>query len=347
LNQKKTRKTIWVSAAAIIILVSGLFAFRYYNAYRYHVEKQTRFMMDTFVTIYAIGPGERVSDAVRAAFERMQAVNDKFSTQNPEGAVYAFNHENTPISDPEIVHVVEKALDIARKTDGAFDITIQPLIELWGFYGDHPALPDTGAVQACLKNTGYRFLHIRAGRLIKERPEIKIDLGGIAKGHAIAEAVAALKTHGISSALIDAGGDVYALGRRGEAPWTIGIRDPRGEGIIGTVEVEDLAVMGSGDYQRFFMKDGQRFHHIFDPKTGFPARGVQSTTLLYADPMLADAWNTAIFVLGEEKGLAMIEQMPGIEAMMVTSEGKVRYSSGLANALNMNANAKTLITRRQ
>jgi thiamine biosynthesis lipoprotein len=143
-----------------------------------------------------------------------------------------------------------------------------------------------------------------------------------------------LKFNGVSSALIDAGGDVYGLGKKGSKLWRVGIKDPRGEGILGYVEVEDMAVMGSGDYERFFIKDGKRYHHIFNPKTGYPTEGVQSVILIYNDPVLAQAWTKIPFIKGSEKGLERLEKIPNIEAIIITESGKILYSSGLKHSLN-------------
>lgn len=317
----------------VVLLVLAFIGVRAYNAYRFHLEKQTRFMMDTYVTVYAVGPEKRTSRAVDLALDRMQAVDAKFNMLNTDSPIYAFNREGVPISDQEILDVVRVALDVARKSGGAFDVTISPLAELWGFYGGSPHLPQEQEIKDCLNKIGYRYLAISNGRLEKRKEGIRIDLGGIAKGYAITQAVEVLKAEGVTSALIDAGGDVYALGKRGGKLWKVGIRSPRGEDLLGYVEVEDLAVMGSGDYERFFMKDGKRYHHIFNPKTGYPAEGLSGTTLVHPDPLVADAWNTAIFVLGPKRGLEIVEKIPGMEAIMVTTDGKILYSSGLKNAL--------------
>ena len=341
------RKYLIVVAMLAVALFAGAFTVRSYNMHRFHVEKQTRFMMDTFVSMYVVGPPALAAKAIKAAFERMQAVSDKFNNRDPKGPIYAFNHQGTPITDPEILHVAQTALEISEKTGGAFDITVEPLIELWGFYGDKPALPDNSAIQACLQHIGYRHLNIERGVMTKDDPATRIDMGGIAKGYCVSQAAAVLRNMGIESALIDAGGDVFALGRRGEELWKVGIRSPRGNDILGYMEVENLAVMGSGDYERFFEHEGKRYHHIFDPRTGYPAEGLQGATLLHADPMLADAWNTAVFVLGEKKGRALVETLPGMEVVMITDTNDVRVTSGLANALQFNSETNLSIARRQ
>lgn len=341
------RKKRYLAATIAVLLVVGAYSIRTYNRNRYHVEKQTRFMMDTFVSMYVVGPPELGSTAIKLAFERMQEVADKFNNLDPKSPIYAFNHHGTPITDPEILLVAEKALEVSRQTDGAFDITVEPLIELWGFYGDRPALPDHAAIEACLQHVGFRHLNIDGGVLTKDDPDIRIDMGGIAKGYCIGQAAAVLREQGIRSALIDAGGDVYALGKRGKDLWKVGVRSPRGNDILAWMEVENLAVMGSGDYERFFEDGGKRYHHIFDPRTGYPAEGINGASLLYADPMLADAWNTAVFVLGEREGCAMVEAISGMEVVMMNNKKDVRYTSGLEHALQINSKTPISMARRQ
>lgn len=289
--------------------------------------------MDTYVTVFAVGPKKTTSRAIDLALDRMQEIDTKFNSLNPKSQVYAFNHRNEPISDGEIVEVIRSALEIAQATGGAFDITVAPLVELWGFYGSSPRLPQEQEIKDCLARVGYQYLSLVNSRLEKTKMDVNIDLGGIAKGYAVSQAAKVLKEEGVGSALIDAGGDVYALGKKGSGLWKVGIKNPRADDLLGYVEVENLAVMGSGDYERFFEKDGRRYHHIFNPKTGYPTEGVSGITLLYPDPMAADAWATALFVLGPKKAFEMVEKTPGMEAMMVTSSGEILYSSGLRDAL--------------
>jgi thiamine biosynthesis lipoprotein len=171
--------------------------------------------------------------------------------------------------------------------------------------------------------------------LEKKKAGVKMDLGGIAKGYAVSQAAAVLRQNGVTSALIDAGGDIHAMGKKGRSPWKVGIKHPRKDGILGFLEVSDLSVMGSGDYERTFVKEGKRYHHIFNPKTGYPVEGLTGSTLVHPDPMLADAWNTAIFVLGAEKGMRRVEAYPRMAALMVTDAGEILYSTGLKDALTI------------
>ncbi len=329
---KKVR-LIFILIAVVFI---ALLAVRIYNSKRFHLGKQTRFMMDTYVTIYAVGSEKITSRAIELALDRMQEVDAKFNILNPKSPLYAFNHQGAPIYDKEILSLVRIALQICHESDGAFDITISPLVELWGFYGDSSRLPHEQEIKNCLSKIGYKYLTIiENGRLEKTKDTIRIDLGGIAKGYSVSQAAKVLKAEGVTSALIDAGGDVYALGKKGSKFWNVGIRSPRGEDLLGYMEVEDLAVMGSGDYERFFIKEGKRYHHIFDPKTGYPVEGLTGITVIYSDPIIADAWATALFVMGLEKGLEIVEKIPGMETIMVNASGEILYSSRLNNSLKV------------
>ncbi|PIP67945.1 MAG: hypothetical protein CO035_03575 [Candidatus Omnitrophica bacterium CG_4_9_14_0_2_um_filter_42_8] len=318
----------------IIVIFAALWAVRSYNERRFHVEKETRFMMDTYVTIYAVGPKAVTLKAINLALNRMQEIDTKFNSLNSKSPVYAFNHTLEPISDKEIIGLIQIALNVSETSGGAFDISIAPLAELWGFYNKDYYLPAPQEIKDCLANVGYQHLSLDKGKLSKDNMAVRIDLGGVAKGYAISEATKVLKSNGVASALIDAGGDVYGLGRKGSKLWRIGIKDPRGEGILGYVEVEDMAVMGSGDYERFFIKDGRRYHHIFDPKTGYPTQGVQSVILIYNDPVVAQAWTKIPFIMGPEKGLKRLEKIPDMEVIIITESGKILYSSGLKHSLN-------------
>jgi FAD:protein FMN transferase len=334
-KKKSFKKWMWLFAAVGIVILSTL-GVRLYHLHQFHLEKQTRFMMDSFVTVYAVGPESITVPAINSALDRLQEIDVKFSSRNPESPIYSFNEKGIPISDPEIIEVVRIALQVAEASDGAFDITVAPLIELWGFYKDKsPRLPGDDEIKRCLENVGFRYLVLSDGTLSKKKAAVKIELGGIAQGYAVAQAVAVLKQNGVTSALVDVSGDIFALGKKGRSPWKVGIKHPRKDGILGFIEVEDLSVLGSGDYERFFMKDGKRYHHIFNPKTGYPVEGLTGMTLVYPDPLMADAWDTALFVLGADKGMRMLEHYPGMEVVMVTESGEILYSTGLKNALTI------------
>jgi len=298
------------------------------------LEQQRRVMMTTDVTIYAYGRKPAVSKAIDRAFERMQEVADKFNAHNPNSPVFAFNQNGTPIKDKEILQLIKTALDISKQSQGAFDITVYPLVKLWGFYSENPdQIPQPDKISQALSQIGYKHLILTNEELKKDKKNISIDLGGIAKGYVVGQGIEALKKAGVNSAIIEAGGDLYALGRKLGKPWKIGIRHPRKEGLLGYIEVADQAVMGSGDYERFFIKGNKRYSHIIDPKTGYPAEETLGVTVIYSDPTIADAWGPALSILGPA-GLKIVEKIPGMEAIMVTNSDEILHTSGLRKLFN-------------
>jgi thiamine biosynthesis lipoprotein len=322
----RVKNNVWLVAAVVAAIgIAALWRAR--AGAPAAVQQQSRILMDTYCTIRAPG-GAAEQAAIGKAFARMREIDRRFNALNTNSPVAQFNAHGTPIADPDIVEVIREALEVSARTDGAFDITVQPLVELWGFYGKHPAVPAPERIEACRRTVGWRNLAIRDGQVVRLRDETRIDLGGIAKGYAVGEAVRVLKACGVRSALVDAGGDIYAYGRIEGRPWRVGIRRPRGEGILGVMELDDQSTAISGDYERYFEQDGVRYHHILDPATGYPARGVQMALVVSSNATLADAW-TKIFVLGPEKGLRCIEGVPGVSAMLVATNGECHYSPGL------------------
>jgi len=312
------------------------------------VRKQSRLLMDTYVTIQTPGRGPSVDSAIEAAFVRLDEISRKFNHLDTTSPVYAFNVREVPLTDPEIVEVVRAAIDVSEASGGAFDITVEPLVRLWGFYGDHPAVPEQRRIDSCLKLVGYRNLAVESGRVTKRSPETRIDLGGIAKGYALSEAARILRARGVQSAIIDIGGDVFAIGRKGKEKWRVGVRDPRGDSVLAVVAAEDLAAVTSGDYERFFWgmslvgsghdpdsskesghvpHDSVRFCHIIDPATGRPVRGAASATVLMRDPLTAQGWSKVLFIRGRD-ALPLIGQVGGIQGLLVTDKQEVISSAG-------------------
>jgi thiamine biosynthesis lipoprotein len=292
------------------------------------VRKQTRLLMDTYVTIQALGRAQVVDSAIDVAFVRLEEISRKFNHLDSTSPIHAFNTGDVPLTDPEIVEVVRAAIDVSEASGGAFDITVEPLVRLWGFYGDHPAVPEQRQMDSCLRLVGYRNLVVELGRVTKRNPETRIDLGGIAKGYALGEAARVLRAGGVQSGIIDIGGDVFAIGSKGREKWRIGVRNPRGEGVVAVVAAENLAAVTSGDYERcFFGPDSVRYCHIIDPATGCPARGAASATVLMRDPLTAQGWSKVLFIRGRD-ALSLIEQAGGIEGLLVTDKQEVIRSAG-------------------
>ena len=292
------------------------------------MRKQTRLMMDTYVTIEVLASAPSADSAIEASFARLEEISRKFNHLDSTSPVYAFNIRNVPLTDPELVEVVRAAVAVSEASGGAFDITVEPLVRLWGFYGDHPAVPEQRQIDSCLKFVGFKNLIIDSGRVTKRNPGTTIDLGGIAKGYALKEAARVLRADGVQSALIDIGGDVLAIGSKGGEKWRIGVRNPRGDDVVAVVAAEDLAAVTSGDYERFFFgPDSVRYCHIIDPATGWPAHGVASATVLMRDPLTAQGWSKVLFIRGRD-ALPLIEQVGGIEGLLVTDKQEIIRSAG-------------------
>ena len=241
----------------------------------------------------------------------------------------------------DIFAVVAAGLRYGELTAGAFDVTVGPLVALWDIKGDShlvPAPADQAATRALVDYGAVELDPARpAIRLLREG--MRLDLGGIAKGYAADRAVALLAEAGVKRALVDFGGNIHTLGRRSaDRPWRIGVQDPllrRGE-YLGILEVSDRAVVTSGVYERYFERDGVRYHHILDPTTGAPARtGLLSVTVVAEKSTDADALSTGVFVLGPERGMALVRTLAGVEVVLVTEDRHVIVSPGLAESFQL------------
>ena len=312
------------------------------------VRTTTRLLMGTLVSISTWQVPEAVeAEALSRAFDEMARVEALMSHHRPESVVSRVNA--TPrgawLAVPEeLAALLKLGLAVLRDSAGAFDMGLAPLTGLWGFSRQPPpeAPPGEAALSAWLRarppGPGIEVAGDRV-RLLHE--SVGLDLGGIAKGWAIDRAVMVLRRAGIENALVNAGGDMRALGGKGAQPWRIGIQHPRRADEVAAVsrlqgrihgEVrENLAMVTSGDYERFFNHGGQRFHHILDPRSGSSARsGLLSVSVQAADAVTADALCTALFVLGAEAGLAMLERYPGAEALLMFADGTHRMTPGFA-----------------
>lgn len=285
--------------------------------------------------------------AAVAAFERVFDEFDRLDTLMSvwkEGSdILRINAAagKSPVSvSTEVREVLEESKEVSDWTSGKFDVTYAALSGLWKFDQDIDGhVPDHAAIAPRLPLIDYRAIRIddRAGTAFLERAGMKINVGGIGKGYAIDRAVTILRGAGLADFMIQSGGDLFVAGRKGDRPWRVGIQDPRGpaDTPFAAIELTDAAFSTSGDYERFFMRDGQRYHHILDPASGEPARRCRSVTIMAKTSTLTDGLSTGVFVLGADKGMALIEKLPDVEAVIVTAENEVRVSSGLKGRLAM------------
>lgn len=290
--------------------------------------RRTRLLMGTVVEIVA--QGADAQDAVDAAFAEMVRLEKLLSRHVPESDVSRISASETGGEvTPETAQVIALGLEIAAKSGGAFDLTLGRLKSLWKIEDEAPTIPSQSDITKALAGIGPHALQLDGQLVRKRQPQLLIDLGGIAKGFIVDRAVDVLKAHGIASAAVNAGGDMYLLGSKAARPWRIGIQHPRSaDAILATVEVSDRAVVTSGDYERYFERDGVRYHHIFDPKTGQPARRCQSVTIIADSVALGDALATAVFVLGPQQGLELLKQFPQTEGLIVAADDTLHKSPG-------------------
>lgn len=293
------------------------------------------FAMNTFIDVSIYG--EAGPQAAALAEQRIRQLEELLSVTATASEIYAVNHSGGReiLLSRDTAEVVRQALAAARDTGGAFDPTIYSLLKLWGFTTEHKAVPAAAALEAKLSAVGYDKVKMKGAKLFL--PEgMQLDLGGIAKGYAGTEAAKALREQGITSALINLGGNVQTLGRKPDGSlWQIAVRDPWSEKYLGVLSVEDQAVVTSGDYERYFTgADGIKYGHILDPHTGFPARqGVAAVTVVGADGGVCDALATAFFVMGPERSAAWWRSGKGCEFLLVTEKQEVYVTEGLLKNL--------------
>lgn len=302
--------------------------------------RRSRLIMGTVVEIMAGGQAiSELESAVDAAFAELERLDKLLSRHNPDSDVSRLSESgNGSKIAAEMAEVITLGLHVAERSDGAFDLTLGRVKALWGFDKEEPSVPEQEALAAALADIGPAALSLNGREVSKRAPHLQVDLGGIAKGYAVDRAIAILKKHGVTSAAVNAGGDMYLLGQRPQGPkrpqraWRIGIQHPRQkDGVLETVQVRDRSVVTSGDYERFFEQDDVRYHHIFNPQNGLPARACQSVTIIADSVALGDALATAVFVLGPEAGLQLLTQYPQAEGLIVAADGTLHTSPGWAS----------------
>jgi thiamine biosynthesis lipoprotein len=286
--------------------------------------------------IQASGADGAVLDkALQAARDEVARLDRMMTDWKETGPLMEINRQagSRPVEVPrDLFFILKRSLQVSELTDGAFDITFASAGRLWRWWETNPPLPSPEEVRAALANVGWRHLRLdeAQGTAYLDRPGCRIGLGAIGPGYAADLALRKMKELGVHDALVNLSGDVVAAGTHAGRPWEISIRHPRRPGeAFAVLPVSNLAVSTSGDYERFFLKDGKRYGHIIDPRTGYPADGCQSATVTAPSLALADALATAVFVLGPVKGMELIERLDAVEALIVAADGTVSASSGL------------------
>ncbi|MBI5970601.1 MAG: FAD:protein FMN transferase [Deltaproteobacteria bacterium] len=298
--------------------------------------KKTAVVMGTdfemTVVVDDVVMGEKAFDA---AISEMRRIEEEMSEWIPGSPVSKINKDAgiMPVKvSNELFKVIAAAQEVSRLTEGAFDITWAGTRGLWDFTKGKERVPTDEEVKKTRANVDYRFIELDPDKLtvfLKKRG-VAIGLGAIAKGYAVDKAMQAVAALGIKNVILKAGGDMRVQGGDTLDGWKIGIKHPREKGrLIAKLELKDISISTSGDYERFFIKDGVLYHHIIDPSTGYPAKGVMSVTVIAPDTMTSDALSTAVFVLGPIKGMALVKRLKGVEAVIVDSDGRIAASAGV------------------
>ena len=285
------------------------------------------------------GRADAAAAAVFHEFDRLDAMMSVWKDGSDIVRLNAAAGERAVQILPETREVLNLARQISEQTAGTFDVTFAALSGLWKFdYQDKDeSIPDRKEIDKRLPLVNYRDLVVddSAGTAMLRRKGMRVNLGGLGKGYAVDRGVDILRRSGLRDFMIQAGGDMYVGGTRGDRPWRLGIRDPRGpaDRIFAALDLSNATFSTSGDYERFFMKAGVRYHHIIDLRSGEPARLCRSVTLVTERAVVADALAKGVFILGPDAGMALIERTPGVQGVIVSAKNEVSISSGLRKRL--------------
>ena len=293
---------------------------------------RTGFALDTLIEIriYETKDGVNANEVLNACFTEIARCENLFSATVENSDIARINRaQGAAVAvAPETAQLLTESLKYAALSNGAFDVTLRSVTELWDFSAKR--LPSEESLAAALENVGYQRLTVDGMTVTADG--VKLDLGGIAKGYIADRVRDLLETNGVTSAMIDLGGNIVACGSKAGENWRIGVKDPNDtESLCAVITGEDIAVVTSGTYERGFDLDGVRYHHLLSPQTGMPVQnGLASVTITCRDAVQADALSTACFVLGEEKGKALIDSLDGVEALFVRADGTLAATAGLS-----------------
>lgn len=333
-NSNNFLKNKGILYIGILLIALGLTLFFLFHKPLPKYYEKKDFALGTWVRVVVASEkidSEKLADI---AFDEMKRIERKFSKNIETSVISKLNKDRSIIADKETLFLIKAAINFADLTGSAFDPTVGELVKLWGFddMNSEKRVPSPDEIKAALPGVSYKFIKIDGNRISLLNDKTMIDLGGIAKGYAVDMAIHKIKDlDPNATGFIDAGGDIGIIGPKfGRFAWTIGIRDPdKGPyDIKEKVYLKEGAIVTSGNYERFFIKDGVRYHHLIDPKTGYPANYYKSVTIISDTAMKADAMATAIFILGDK--LIGLDSMTryGIQVYGITSDNKIIKTTG-------------------
>jgi thiamine biosynthesis lipoprotein len=333
----------WKSLGAVLLLSAGLLFSCSSGRSMYQKSEP---LMDTLVTVtVAANSADQASKAIQSAFSTIGTFGDRINFFSASSELSDINRNAgiRPVKvSPDTFDVIGQAVYVSQKSGGAFDATVGPETSLWDFH--KKIKPTDEQIRKNLHLVNYRNIVIdkEKSTVFLRKKGMLLDLGGIAKGYAADLAVADLKRNGITAGIVANAGDIRVFGRKPDgSPWNVGIENPRHESdsdeIIAKVKLADRAISTSGDYQRYFILGGRRYHHLIDPATGYPAYGCRSVSIITDRGVFTDAFATAVFVLGPEKGMELVRKM-GMDAVIVKSDGAIMTTPGLNGIITIEKN---------
>ena len=327
-----TKKVL--AAGGIVILFFIGYYFGFSGSKDAEVIKRTKIILGTTVeVIFKDSERDNSNKYFNEAFEEFQRIDDLFSAYNRENPIYKINYSEGDTIEPdgEILDLLRVCSEMTILTEGAFDVSLGALTNVWKFNTQSPKIPAKDSLEKALSISGWRNLEFAGGNQIYKKRKVLLNLGAIAKGYAVDKVFELLREKGAKNFLINAGGEIKASGD----DWNIGIQDPRSTGsLLCSLKLDkEFGVATSGDYENYFEVNGKRFHHILDPLTGYPATGCWSVTIIARKVATADALATGIFVMGKEKGLKLAESLLDVECLIIDSYGNEFMSNGFEKYL--------------
>ena len=290
------------------------------------------FAMDTTMTLTAYG--SNASDALDAASSEIERLDVLFSISSESGDIYALNRDHSAMLHEDTQALLERALEASQSTDGIFDCTIEPVMDAWGFTTENYRVPSADELQQLLTHVDYKQVQ-QNGNAVSIPADVQVDLGGIAKGYTSDCIMQVFADNGVTSGIVSLGGNVQALGCKPDgSKWRVAVQDPNDESEnFAVVEIEDEAVITSGGYQRYFEDNGTTYHHIIDPRTGYPSNsGIISSTIISHDGTLADGLSTSLFIMGVDDALDYWRaHSDEFDAILMDKDGKVYVTRGIAD----------------
>ncbi|MDR5660069.1 FAD:protein FMN transferase [Serpentinicella sp. ANB-PHB4] len=312
--------------------------------------QEVDFVLGTMGQIQVFAESKEIgNEAIRKAYDRIKDIENTMSTSIEGSDVYQVNlsagQSYVDVSQ-DTLFVINKGLEYFDLTDGTFNIGLGKLINLWGIGKENERVPSQDEIQKAKAHIDIQNISIDNGSVKLEDPEMAMDLGGIAKGYAVDEAINVLKDEGINSGLVNLGGDIYALGNKADGdPWNVGIQNPDSSSgsVVMSIALADKSIVSSGDYERYFVENNVKYHHILDPETGYPTDNeVRSVTIISDASIDADILSTAVFIMGLERGLELLESLEGVDGVVLTKEKEI-YTTSNVEGLNIIDNTYTLI----